>query len=251
MHKLYRERGGIFDEQTAYDTSSGDITHFPSVPARAWPTVADWNRHPVGAELARVPQAIKRRQVGYSNIGMGEYESASVPKTINEVAQPMDPRSLMVGRVSPFGYRNGSTPPAGFTPRGGILDGSTVATAQPAGSGYFEERQPRIVGTGVRIEALQDPMLQLRNIPTENITPAPTSIAGFGSTAGMTRPIPVSVSFARPRMYSRSVFEGPVTHDHFPTASIMPTMGPINGVGEGPDGLGAGDCGCGGWKYGG
>lgn len=76
-------------------------------------------------------------------------------------------------------------------------------------------------------------------------------MSGLGDASR--RPFPVSVSFAPPRMYGRSVFEGPVVGDRMAKQSLQPPFRPVSGFGASPDGLGAGpgesDCGCGGWKY--
>jgi hypothetical protein len=63
----------------------------------------------------------------------------------------------------------------------------------------------------------------------------------------------VSVEFSEPRMYGRSVFEGPVVRDRMAMKSLQPPFRPVSGFGAGPDGLGAGPdglggCGCGAWK---
>lgn len=199
---------------------------------------------------------------------MGDDVSAAVPQAITPSrGQSMDPEGLMVGRVSAFNYHHPMNVPQGFTPKGGIFDGSAVESGLPGHGKFFEEKQPGTVGVDQRIQSLKDPAMQHPVVPTVSIQPSPGPVNGFGadevsaaqavrivgpqpfqvSHAMPSRPIPVSVSFARPRMFGRSVFEGPVTGDAFPRESIMPTLGPVNGFGAGPDGLGS-DCGCGSWK---
>lgn len=227
--------GGIFDG--SYVAGRSDISLFPVVPSRGWPPGPR-------RDVAKEPSF---RRVGYMNIGMGDMSAAHSRKILS-APQPMDPQSVMVGRLPAYGFApkdNGT--PAGFTAKGGIFDGSTVDTGKPGGGNVFEEKAPRVVRTGVQVRTLPDGMTHLRNIGQENITPAPGPINGFGESVMPSRPIPVSVSFERGRMYGQSIFQGPVARDHFPRESIMPTLGPVNGLGAGPDGLGS-DCGCGSWK---
>ena len=227
--------GGIFDG--SYIAGRSDVSLFPLVPSRGWPPGP---RQEVGKEPAYRP-------LGYKNIGMGDIDSAR-SKAIVSAPQPMDPQSVMVGRLPAYGFApkdNGT--PSGFTAKGGIFDGSTVDTGKPGGGNVFEEKSPQVVRTGQKIRVLPDAMTRLRNVPQESITPKAGPINGFGQAVMPSRPIPVSVSFDRPRMYGQSIFEGPVVRDKFPRESIMPKLGPINGLGAGPDGLGS-DCGCGSWK---
>lgn len=302
MRNKFIRAGGVFDVAMPIDASTErDLAQFPTVGAQPWPP---------GPRSAVRPAGI-RRPVGYSKEGMGgvfgEVSVASTAAVSRRIAPaPFDPRATILNRVGPFDMTGRVPSMPGFTPKGGILDGSTVGTGQPGGGDYYEAREPRLVGTGVSARSLPDPMIGLRNIKQQSIMPgmttienarssrkilpAPTSLAakieprpiapsptaqnqcppgytavvdliegpkcanlnpgmpGFGATER--RPLPVSVSFAHPRMYGRSVFEGPVVGDRMPKKSLQPPFSPISGVGAGPDGLGS-DCGCGGWKYGG
>lgn len=228
MSHQYLSRGGIFEQQL----ESGhvrDVSLFPRVPSAPWPP---GQRSVVGETPTSQP-------IGFKNIGMGSADATR--------PQPVVPRATVIGNVSAYNYGNGMSPPSGYTSRGGILDGSTVETGQPGRGRFFEERAPQYIGTGVEVRSLVDRAAPLRNIPQENITPAARPISGFGQAAMPSRPIPVSVSFARPRMLSRSIFEGPVVRDAFPQANITPGPSSIAGLGTGPDGLGS-SCGCSGWK---
>ena len=227
--------GGIFGGK--HVAGRRDISLFPTVPTSPWPP----------GPRESVPKEPSYRPIGFMNIGMGDM-TASVARPIGIKPQPMDPQSVMVNRLPWLGTIPGGThTPPGFTPKGGILDGSTVDPGEPGHGLAYSERSPQVVRTGRSVYSLPNPMISLRNMPQENITPAPGPINGFGQATMPARPIPVSVSFARPRMYGQSIFEGPVVRDHFPRESIMPQMGPINGFGAGPDGLGS-SCGCGDWK---
>lgn len=228
MSHHYTSRGGIFEQQL----ESGhvrDVSQFPTVGSAPWPP----------GPRAVVGQVPARRQVGFKNIGMGASE-AMVPK-------PLLPRSTVTGHVSAYDYGNGIMTPSGFTSRGGILDGATVETGQPGRGRYFEESSPRYVGTGVEVRSIPDRAAPLRNIGQQNITPAAKPLAGFGQATMPSRPIPVAVSFARPRMIGRSIFEGPVLRDAIPQVITTPGPTSIAGLGAGPDGLGS-SCGCSGWK---
>jgi hypothetical protein len=185
--------------------------------------------------------------LGFSKVGMGDFQSSVQARKISAMAQPMDPRAVMVNRLPRLGQAGERVARSGYTPKGGILDGSTVDVGYSAGGGYFEEKEPRVIGTGSSVRTLPDNQLGLRNIAQRSIMPTPGPINGFGESVMPSRPIPVAVSFARPRMMGQSIFGGPVTRDNFPRESIMPTMGPVNGFGAGPDGLGS-SCGCGDWK---
>lgn len=236
-HHSY-SRGGIFQSQLEHDEATRDVSLFPTVGYRNWPP---------GPRTA-VESVPPSKPIGFKNIGMGDYGGPVVPQKIGPKPQPMDPQSVMVGRLPQIGYPPASGhAPHGFTSKGGIFDGSTVDPSQPGDGMFFEEKSPRTVKTGVSVSVLPDPMLALRNIGQTNITPTPGPINGFGQATMPSRPIPVSVHFAHPRMYGKSVFMGPVIRDRFPRESIMPSMGPINGFGAGPDGLGS-SCGCGSWK---
>ena len=247
-------RGGIFGAE-ATDAGTRDIGIFPSVPARPWPPGP---RSVMGTS----PQY---QDIGFSKVGMGDFQSSVQARQISSVAQPMDPRSVMVNRLPKLGQAGGRVARQGYTPKGGILDGSTVDVGYSAGGGYFQEKEPRVIGTGKDIRTLPDNQLGLRNIGQRSLMPTPGPVNGFGDAASAaqpvqvtfsqpvrvagvmpSQPIPVAVSFARPRMMGKSVFGGPVVRDNFPRESIMPTLGPVNGFGAGPDGLGG--CGCGDWK---
>jgi hypothetical protein len=300
--------GGVFDVAQSVDASTArDLATFKEVGAQPWP--------PGPRKI--VGEAGRRAPVGYSTVssgarfspvaasGFGQAErSASVPQRIGAV--PVDARATMVGRVGPFNMTGSIPSIPGFTPKGGILDGSTVGTGQPGGGAFFEAREPRVIGSGARVRSLPDPMIALRNIRQAGITPPQTPIAdartsrpvrqtgltsaaplmktpaaprpdvnnqcppgfrtvvnliegpkcvpsssGFGDVSR--RPLPVSVEFSEPRMYGRSVFEGPVVRDRMAMKSLQPPFRPVSGFGAGPDGLGAGPdglggCGCGAWK---
>lgn len=224
----YSGRGGIFEGQL----DSGhvrDVSQFPTVGSSAWPP----------GKRSVVGQTPHMGPVGFRNIGMGNSDAM--------VSKPIVPRSTVTGHVSAYDYGNGMRPPSGFTSRGGILDGATVETGQPGRGKFFEEASPKYVGTGIEARSIPDRLAPLNNVAQANITLAPRPLAGFGQATMPSRPIPVSVSFARPRMLGRSIFEGPVLRDAIPQAITTPAPTSIAGFGAGPDGLGS-SCGCGGWK---
>lgn len=304
MQSRMIQGGGVFDVASSIDAStSRDLAQFKTVGAQPWPP---------GDRSAVKPAGI-RRDIGYSKVGMGGVfgqAPAPVSAAVARRIAPVDPRATMLSRVSPFDMTGAVRSLPGFTPKGGILDGATVGTGQPGQGQYFEAREPKVIGTGVKVRSLPDPMIALRNIrqasimpmtteltdarTARKIAPAQTSLAakilptgklprpnaqnkcppgftavvdiiegpkcvklnpgmnGFGAAHEVgRRPLPVSVSFAPPRMYGRSVFEGPVVGDRMPKQSLQPPFKAISGFGAGPDGLGS-DCGCGGgWNYGG
>lgn len=341
MQSRMIQGGGVFDVASSIDAStSRDLAQFKTVGAQPWPP---------GDRSAVKPAGI-RRDIGYSKVGMGGVfgqAPAPVSAAVARRIAPVDPRATMLSRVSPFDMTGAVRSLPGFTPKGGILDGATVGTGQPGQGQYFEAREPKVIGTGVKVRSLPDPMIALRNLrqasimpmtteltdarTTRKIAPAQTSLAakilptvkmprpspqnkcppgftlvvdliegpkcvqtngpkppqmgakscppgyqlmppvaggppqckpipgmnGFGAAHDVgRRPLPVSVSFAHPRMYGRSVFEGPVVGDRMPKQSLQPPFKPVSGFGAGPDGLGAGPdglgsgCGCGGgWNY--
>lgn len=293
--------GGVFDVASNIDAAtSQDLAQFKTVGAQPWPP----------GPRSTVGTATHPKAVGYSKVGMGGIGgvfgqvTAPVTAAVSRRVAPVDPRATMVGRVGPFDMTGHLRSMPGFTPKGGILDGSTVGTGQPGGGQYFEAREPRVVGSGAVVRSLPDPMIALRNIRQASITPIPEEMkdarrpqplmrgvqrleatmvpqrlapspnkknqcppgykmmidiiegpkcvkerpgmAGFGDVGR--RPLPVSVEFSEPRMYGRSVFEGPVVRDRIAMKSLQPPFAPVSGFGAGPDGLGS-DCGCGGWKY--
>lgn len=231
----YKSKGGIFEQQL----QSGhvrDVSFFPTVGTAPWPP----------GPRSVVGETPRSHPIGFKNIGMGDMD-ASKPKAIMGAPQPMVPRSVVTGHVSAYNYGPAAPTPAGYTSKGGILDGSTVESGEVGRGRYFEEAAPRYIGTGLVTRSLPDRLASLTNIAQENITPSPRPISGFGEAAMPSRPIPVAVSFARPRMIGRSIFEGPVVRDHFPQANITPQPKSLAGFGTGPDGLGS-SCGCGGWK---
>lgn len=228
MSHQYTSRGGIFEQQL----QSGhvrDVSQFPTVGSAPWPP------GPRGV----VGQVPARRAIGFKNIGMGAAEAMA--------PQPVVPRSTVIGNVSAYNYGRSMAVPTGYTSRGGVLEGATVETGQPGRGAFFEEQSPRYVGTGVAVRSIPDSAAAARNIGQANITPGPTSIAGLGQATMPSRPIPVAVSFARPRMIGRSIFEGPVLRDAIPQVITTPGPTSIAGLGAGPDGLGS-SCGCSGWK---
>lgn len=286
--------GGVFDVASSVDASTArDLAQFPTVGAQPWPP---------GPRSAVQPASI-RRPVGYSQEGMGGVFGQSPVATNAAVARriapaPYDPRATMLNRVGPFDMAGRVAKLQGFTPKGGILDGSTIGTGQPGGGAYYEAREPKVIGSGAVGRSLPDPMIALRNIRQHSIMPGMTELAdartsrkiadpkaslaaqvashpvtpspnmankcppgyravidvvegpkcvkihsgasGFGNVERRPRPM----MSGHPRMYGRSVFEGPVVGDQLPKKSLQPPFSPVAGLGAGPDGLG---CGCG-WK---
>lgn len=233
-------RGGIFEGQLS-NGSVRDVSLFPTVPTRGWPSGA---RH-------RVPTAVETQPIGFKNIGMGQEPSATIPQAIRPSGQSMPPQGAIVGNVTAYQYHNGLPVPAGYTAKGGILDGSTVESGQIGRGAFFEQGSGPSVGTGVVTRSVTDSYASKQNIPAQGTIMQPRVITGFGQatlTMGP-RPLPVTVSFAKPRMLARSIFEGPVVRDSIPQANITPALKPMSGFGSGPDGLGSSSgCGCGAWK---
>jgi hypothetical protein len=231
MNDSNNPRGGIFGE-SATASVTPDIGAFATVGVSHWP---------LGTRSA-MPLEPKSAPIGFSKVGMGAYPSATVARTVHSGPISMDPRAVMVNRLPKLGQAPKHVGYPGYTPKGGVLDGSSVDVGYAAGGRYFEEKEPHVIGSNSSARSLPNPQLALRNMQQRSLMPTP-QMSGF---AGPQATMPSRAISAAPRKMGESVFLGPVDRDNFPSQSLMPTMGPINGFGSGPDGLGG--CGCSGWN---
>lgn len=249
----YTGRGGVFEGPTMADSDQicgffGDKA--PVVPMRGWPDVADWGRKPttiggmntlpMSRQSSMVPFAPRALTTGFGAANM-------VPMAVRTNRS----RDVWTGPLS-----EQAAWPDGWTPRGGILDGSTVTPpGQFDDQAFYDERSPRVVQTDASVSTLPNPMGRNVVVGTTSIGP---TLAGFGADLASASSVPVRLAAAakpeatprrlggpRMRPISSSVFLGPVydggARNDVPMTNTTPGL-PMAGFGAGPDGLGG--CGC-------
>ena len=184
--------------------------------------------------------------VGTGQPGGGTYFEAREPRVIGSGAVG---RSLPDPMIALRNIRQESIMP-GMTE---LTDARTTRKIAAPKTPLAAQVLPRVIAPRPNIENRCPPGYRavIDVIEGPKCVKVHSAASGFGAMDR--RPLPVSVQFAHPRMYGRSVFEGPVVGDMLPKKSLQPPFSPVSGMGAGPDGLGAGPdgsgCGCGGWKY--